>query len=135
MEATPDPTCQRLAGGILKALDFVQVVVVQSAANRLTGLRDVGEIHHPPELGIRLAGDEDPDSVRVTMQTFALVTIREVRKQMRGFEPELSPNLHWGPMWAVGLADATKNPRARLHPEIANQCGASLGGTPLGGLS
>jgi len=63
----PDPACQNLAGRVLEAFDFVQVVVVEAAAQRLAGFCNVGEVNDPTELRIELTLDANSNAERVTV--------------------------------------------------------------------
>ena len=96
-EALPDPAREILTGRVLEAFDLVQIVVIQSFPNRFAGIPNVGEINDPTELRIELSLYANTDPVRVPVQTLALVPIRNVRKQVRRLETELSPDLHIGP--------------------------------------
>lgn len=91
---TPDPTRQDLAGRIIEAFDLVQVVVVEAKTERLARFPDVCEIDDPAELGVLLALDANPNPIRVAMQALALVAVGQIRKQVRGLETELFPDLH-----------------------------------------
>ncbi len=91
---TPDPLGKNLAGRVLEAFDLVQVVVVEPQPERFEGLGEIREVDDPAELGVRLSLYIDPNAKRVAVQTFALVPLGYVRKQVRSLEPKLSPDLH-----------------------------------------
>src|SRR5690606_13117635 len=79
LEARPDPGSEVLAGRVFQALDLVEVVVVKLAVDGLEARLELGEVHHPAELGIDLAGNVDFHAEGMAMQPGALVARRHVR--------------------------------------------------------
>lgn len=89
-----DPARQHLAGGILQALDIVEVMVIELIVQRRKSRFDVSEIHHPAQRGIGLSLDMNLDTERMTVQARALVARRHVRKAVSRFDMEFFEDMH-----------------------------------------
>src|SRR5690554_2499727 len=72
LQPVPDPHRQSLAGGILQALDVIQVMMVQLLVQRLERGLDVGEVHDPARVRAGFARDAQLDPERMTVQARAL---------------------------------------------------------------
>ncbi len=79
--------------------------MVELLIKRREGRFDVGEIHHPAELRIRLAKQMDFDAKRMTVQPRALVPFRHVGQAMSGFDLENLEDMH-----AAILTGQTRTP-------------------------
>ena len=93
-ETIPDPARQVLAGGVLKAFDLIEVVVVEAIVERLERTRDVRKIDDPARLVIDRTFDVDCHAVRVAVESGALVTFRDIREAVCCLESELLEDLH-----------------------------------------
>jgi len=93
-QALEDPARQHLAGGILQALDIVEVMVIQLIEQRREGRFDVGEVHHPAQGRVGLSLHMDLDAERMTVQARALVARRHVRKAVGRFDMEFFEDMH-----------------------------------------
>jgi len=68
--------------------------MVQLVVKRREGCFDIGEIHHPSQLGIRLAVHVNFDTEGMTMQPRAFVPLGHVRQTMGGFDLENFEDMH-----------------------------------------
>lgn len=93
----PDPAGEMFTGGIGKTVDVVEVAVIQLVMNRLERGLDVGEIHNPAGRWIEWPSHVDLDSKRVTMESATFATVRNIRKELRGFKRELFKDFHASP--------------------------------------
>ena len=93
-QALEDPARQHLAGGILQALDIVEVMMIELVEQRRERRFDVGEVHHPAQRGIGLTLDMDLDAERMSVQARALVARRHVRKAVSRFDMEFFEDMH-----------------------------------------
>ena len=82
----PDPDRDVFARRIFEPGNFVKIVMVQFFPDRPERLRNVRVIHHPAELRVAFAGDDDLRLETVTMQTPAFVRLGQMRQQMRRLE-------------------------------------------------
>ena len=94
LQAIPDPDCQMLASGILKAFDLVQVAMVDLIEDRAKRGFDIGKVHDPPGMFAEIAGDMDFDPEGVTVQSRTLVPLRNVGQSVRGFDRESLEDIH-----------------------------------------
>src|SRR4051812_41895197 len=58
-ESAPYPPGDVFARRVGKALDLVEVAVVELLKERLEGALDVGKVHHPPRLLVHASPDVD----------------------------------------------------------------------------
>jgi len=73
LDLVPDPLGDHFAGGVFKARDVVQVVVVQLLVDRLEDRLDLGEVADPASVRVERAGQVQADLERVAMQAAAFV--------------------------------------------------------------
>lgn len=93
-QAGEDPARQHFAGGIFQPLDVVEIVVIKLVIERRKGSLEVGKIHDPAHLRVRLAFDVDFDAKRMPVQARAFVPGRDVGQQVRCLELKYLENLH-----------------------------------------
>ena len=82
------------AGGILKAFDLVQIMMIELFVKRLKGPREIGEIHDPAGLLRHRSGNADFNPEGMSMQPAAFVVFRNVRQMMRRLDGEDFEYLH-----------------------------------------
>src|SRR6185312_13776973 len=80
LQPVPQPDGDALAGGVVQALDLVEVVVIEEFVQRLERLLDVGEVEHPAAVGPEGSVYVDLHHERVAVQARALVTGWHVRQ-------------------------------------------------------
>ena len=118
-EPLPDPAGEMFTGGIGETVDVVEVTVIQLVVNWLERGLDVGKIHNPAGRWIEWPRDVDLDPERVTMQSATFVTVRNIRKEMRGFKRELFKNFHVRLANERRLLRLALPCRLLLHPSLA----------------
>ena len=79
--------------GFSRPFDLVQVVVIETAVERLEALLQVGEVHEPAALGFDRTGDVQLDPERVAVEPTALVPLGHVWEAVRCLEGELLEDL------------------------------------------
>ena len=68
--------------------------MVKSSDERVDDAFDVAEVGDPSRVDSDVALEVDGDSIGVSMESAAFMTLRHVRQQMRRLEAELLENLH-----------------------------------------
>src|SRR5436190_24250990 len=71
LEAIPDPPGEVFAGGIFKAFNFVEVVVIEALNKLLSSALDIAIINQVTHGAIDFAFDDDIEAERVAMHTAA----------------------------------------------------------------
>ena len=94
LQAIPNPGRQTFTGGILQPLDLVKVTVVELLEDRAKRAFDIGKVHDPPGMFAEIAGDVDFDAKGVTVQSCTLVSLRNIRQPVRGFDRENLEDVH-----------------------------------------
>ncbi len=84
----PQPRGHVFNGGILQALDLIQVRMIQPVQKRLHRLGNFRVIIDPADLRIDLALDDDLKFERVTVHLGAFVVARKIRQRLGCLETE-----------------------------------------------
>ena len=85
MQSFPYPSGEVFACGVLKAIDFVKVVMVESILYKFECFLDFAEVHNPAKVRIQWPLHVDFNSETMPMQSAALVTCGNVGQPMRSF--------------------------------------------------
>ena len=80
LQIIPDPFGDDFAGGVFKAGDVVQIMVVELFPVGLEGFGDFRVVHQPAELLVALAGDDDFGAEAVAVEAPAFVILGQVRQ-------------------------------------------------------
>jgi hypothetical protein len=86
-DALPEPLGNDFGSGVFEAGNFVQVPMVELTVD--DGLHDLGEVPKildPTKNRIKLSAHLDPHFIAVTVQAPALVTFRDIGKEVRSFK-------------------------------------------------
>ena len=86
LELLPDPDGNVFAGRIFKAVNFVQVVMIELFPDGAEPSRDLGVVHQPAQLGVTLTGHDNFHLKAVAVQPAAFMRGGQMRQQMRGFK-------------------------------------------------
>jgi len=66
--------------------------MVQLLQDGIKYLFEIGVVHHPAKLRVRIAADKNTDLERMPMQPATLVSLGHIRQTMRGFERKIFIN-------------------------------------------
>jgi hypothetical protein len=94
LDPLPDPARDVFTGWVLKALDLIEIVMIELLIKRLESALDIGEVGNPALWLNNRAPHMQLDPEGVPVQPPAFVPFREVRQPMRRFEGELLEDFH-----------------------------------------
>jgi hypothetical protein len=94
LQATPYPDDQILAGWVLKALNLVQVVMIEALEKRRKDRVDLSEVQDPALRLPGLALDGDDDLERMAVQSATTMPGGRVGQVVRGLNLEATSDLH-----------------------------------------
>lgn len=104
LETAPNPDRQLLAGRIFQTRHIIEAAMVDLIENRRERGFDVGEIHHPAGVRLRLARDVNFHAERMPVQPRAFVAGRNIGKAMRRLDLEYFENVHIFKDYGASLA-------------------------------
>lgn len=78
--------------------------MIELVEQRLKCGLDIGKIHHPTRVLIRLALHVDGNAERMAMQTTAFMRSRKIRQPVRGFDLKFLENFHRAILIALDVA-------------------------------
>ena len=93
-QALEYPTGEVLAGGIIQAIDIVEIVVIEAIVERLETRLEVAEIHDPSENGIGRPFHMQLHAERVPMQPCTLVPFGHIRQTVGCLDVECLEDAH-----------------------------------------
>ena len=94
LQPTPNPDRKLLAGRIFQTRNIIEAAMIDCVEHRREGCLDIGEIHHPAGVRLRLAGNVDFHAKRMPVQPRAFMARGNVRETVRRLDLEYFENVH-----------------------------------------
>lgn len=94
LEPSPYPDRQLLAGWIFQTRNIIEAAMIDFIEHRCERRFDIGEIHHPTGMRLRLAGYVYFHTERMPVQPRAFVAGRNVGKAVCRLDLEYFENVH-----------------------------------------